>query len=281
MSQALPPQNPNDVILEGPMAPNVFLDSFYFSQGSPSLQYRICEYLHAIYPDLQPPPKQEDFLKRTLAVVNKITLFSPELHEFVDVPYNIMQELEDQIIQCSTILTLSPPPLSQTLESLISEIIERDFRYIEARPRTASSENNPYNPRKDCHLSHLCYYALQGHPAGLPVYTKMFAEIAAYLRGIPQNDIFWETDAQGERLLYIIHAYNKHHPTQEPVLPPWQEPTPEQPRQARAAKPEVSKSIKKPAGGIHITGGEDVTSPSAPVTPTRIPTAGGHTVRVQ
>jgi hypothetical protein len=194
------------------------IDSFFFSQGSPALQEWIFHYFRHVYPELWVPHSEEE-RESVLDVAEPVAaqvLRSHQLHK--DVGTKEIGRVAEQLDVLVSVFSSEPRPLPETVQAVAERITFRDeyYRtYKGSRPRNEGG--NPHNPRTDRHLSQLCHFGLQGHAAGLPMYTGMFRDVTTFFKTTYDEDL---SPGVAIALESVIFLYNESHPEQPPVQYP-------------------------------------------------------------
>lgn len=214
----------------------LFLASFDHSQGADAAQTLIARYLRASFPALSLTAEGVDELITSSHKAAQQIIATPQRHKHLT---DARPQLEMEAKNFWNVFNLDEQPShAQIIRQLVIALICRDWMYKDGRPRAEEELPEPYDPRKDCYLSFICYYALQGHTTGIPEYNQMYEDIALFLRTSPEERLggreLWRplrgaaTDGtihapynNAGKLEQVIAAYNLHHPAQKPVISPW------------------------------------------------------------
>jgi hypothetical protein len=214
----------------------LFLASFDHSQGADAAQTLIARYLHATFPALSLTAEGVEELIASSHKAAQQVIATPQRHKHLT---DAWSQLEMEAKNFWNVFHLDEQlPREQIIRQLAIALICRDWLYKDGRPRAEEAVPEPYDPRKDCYLSFLCYYALQGHTTGVPEYNQMYQDIALFLstsseehlggrelwrpvRGALTDEAIHAPYTNAGKLEQVILAYNLHHPAQESVVSPW------------------------------------------------------------
>lgn len=196
--------------------------SFQFSQGNNSLQRFLFHFLHASYPEFRLSGEEAVALFAQCTGENG-SLFAvvkrPERHTVLSADDPVERvDSEARVVLTDLVDVLAGPvvPLTQIVPVVAKRILEKDKEYLQRpggrrRHSVLQSTDAParlsaYNPHTDPWLSHTCYYALEGHPTGSPLYDALFAQVGAYWRDLPENHSLHEQLLAVQSLSQQRHA---------------------------------------------------------------------------
>ncbi len=214
------------------LAKEVFIYSYYISQGSPSLQDNVFYYVHCARPSW----RVDDELKISIieGVVNSVgklihnASLDPDSLDFDSTPaYHrpvdgqilaqgggirgfLQQEID--MMQLDLNSSVIDSSKAEIIPTLTYRITEKDLRFIHGRNRRLIQGGNVIDLfLADTHLSQLCYHAFLGNTVrNIAVYDELFRDVGEHIRTLPRLSIGMTT---------IIEKFNQHHPETPVILP--------------------------------------------------------------
>lgn len=222
----------------------LFFNSFRFSQGSNKALEGMFLYLHLSNPSWRITPEIREHLRvRGPEVFEKFLVreedkslhkpFYPKELPLREIRDSIRSEILSELHLFEGSFSTEPTPHvpegigRNALAVLITkQLIEQDLRFLSlpgGRPRGAALAENPATTSQDPYLSHICYYALQGHSTGIPEYDMLFSDIRDVIQrsfgrteaGQLNNDdtrVSLQLSSEHLEMLQRVAAiYNAHH----------------------------------------------------------------------
>lgn len=188
---------------------DVLFWSFYYSQGSRALQNELLHFVRLKNPQWQRQARKLDMKP----AYDKITAFlaNSETHKTVRNTANIRAEARMALQSLTDGHEF--PQRELTINKIISQMLERDLRFLEKDERGGGKRSKVEGPfgRYESHL--IRYVILKEHAPGPPIFSDMFEEIRAYLKDI----LLSRSNIRMVEKLIALH--NKTHPQQQVAIP--------------------------------------------------------------
>jgi DNA-binding transcriptional LysR family regulator len=212
-----------------PVARQVFMLSFHFSQGDPSIQQLLFRAVAWLRPHWRVTSEIVEALHAQAAAIERLP--SQGVHRaFHRGPGDVYQEVTDQLVELAHALDQPKPPPSglwgtALFAELLHEMVRRDHDYLcgaGGRPRATVAPGAVVSPHRDPYLSHACHYLLLGCKTGCAVLDELLGQMAALLQHPPETfplsarSLDWQ-----DWLVDVIEVYQRQHPHVRLPLPSW------------------------------------------------------------
>lgn len=165
-----------------PLAKQVFLTSFYLSQGYPSLQHYLLHAVALLRPAWRLSEEDRQALEGLGSTIH--LLAARKVHPPFIKPGEVEKELREQ----STLLqrelahtTILTGDWDEVLFQVLECFIARDHRYLirlQGRSRPSHTGTEVPRPRHDPHLSFFCHYILLRQSVGCEVFDELLMKAA-------------------------------------------------------------------------------------------------------
>jgi hypothetical protein len=200
-------------------------NSFRFSQGDPTLQGDIADYIAAT----EPGRLTAEGLEASREVMQQLApkyIYEAGVHTTELDPDEVRVEVE--AVYDSFAAKVSQPKSAEALSEVVEQItimaVDRDYSHLvrkDGRPERVrgTDQTGPAAP----HVSHIMRYACEGQTTGMPEYDRMFADVAAKLPGVwsrGEEFIDAEEPSVGAALREVARVYWQHYPEVRSRLKP-------------------------------------------------------------
>jgi len=198
----------------------LFFLSFRLSQGDGDLQDMIFKYLHFLHPEWSMPEEFREQLKIESASPFKKYLSGSNGTKVLHVsrePSAIDATIDNELSSMQVNLNRKNKR-KPSVYSIANEIMEKDFEYLCNRNGRERNSSITYNPAQDPFLSHICFFALEGHSTGAEEYDQMFREVKVVVLRLSKGHKVASRFMSVERLKAVINKYAQTHPQSIPLL---------------------------------------------------------------
>jgi hypothetical protein len=202
-----------------PVARQVFMLSYYFSQGSPKFQDDLIRYLALLRPGWRLSDQDCAALQgllHSILALPKRGVHQPYHHSVAEIKQDIWDErLTLWRAFQATRIPGSEQAREQLAPRLMDWFIERDWRFlVEIGERTrAARKRAMVSPRCDPHLSFFCHYILLPyHSAGSPVYDELLTDVAEEVTRHGGVAGLLADPLRQKRVAEVLDQHNRWHP---------------------------------------------------------------------
>lgn len=213
-------------------AVKLFFLSYRFSQGFPTLQRMMFEYIKKRHPGWKIGEKlRGEIFERSLETFsNYMKAVAGRAHTEKAASGKALSEaminndLEQNLRWMAEAFYLRAKDIdkSSTLQFIARQIVERDVQFLsreKGRPRAQGAQGKSVH--EDPFLSQVCYYGIEGHGTGSPEFDLIFQDVVEYLRAQKETEkkegYLTDQNFLG-KLDFVIAKYNAMHPGVEVSL---------------------------------------------------------------
>lgn len=208
-----------------PLARQLLMLSYFFSQGLPAFQDALIRYI-AVW--LRPGWRMSDRDCAALRGLAPSILALPErgVHQLYNLSVSeVYQDVDDERLVMWRAFqgpeSQHPGDRCEMVTQLMDWFYSRDWRFlVEVGQRVrVSSASYSSNPHRDEHLSLFCHYILLRNSSGCPVFDELLADVAAEVaRRGGVGGLLADPDRR-ERLAGVLEQHNRWHPHAQIVVP--------------------------------------------------------------
>lgn len=209
------------------IAKPILLNSFFLSQGKPSLQDNIFSYIHLIKPAWKVDPTTRNDLSKYITDV-AIKMKDKGLHKHMGSNiaaraeairvFDVMDKIFAGQYREGNIGTTH----HDLMRLITTGMIDRDiYGFTNFGERGAMRYEHPeerrYTPLTDKYLSQFCYFILGENNLNIPEFDNMFEDIREYIQA-PEVMAYLKQKFP-DKLERTVELYNLHHPDKQVSLP--------------------------------------------------------------
>jgi len=188
---------------------SIFINSFRFSQGEPSLQQDIFKYLHILHPDWRiDPAMKRNLFRQGLQAIKRIVPTS-ETAGNVTSSHQVVDEDKQVPLASETRYRLNDmqDELASPMFSRRGELVARIVKVMMAKDTKFLKQGRP--------LSYVCHYGINAHSTGIEEYDMLFKEIRSHIfedLKYTESSLFRAKGETRYPLYELTGLYNEHNP---------------------------------------------------------------------